>query len=284
MKNGELAARERREEIDLDLGVQVVSFPLEDCVRLLLDHNNDVSRLDSRALIRLSRERDRLPLLHSPIDKDLEHLALVDDLLAEAALAAILRVDDLALAVAVAARLLNLLDHRAELAEDDLDPLTVAALAALDGALLASLALALGAENVLLKRELGRLALVEVLERDLDPVHEVLALLGSLGSSSAASSLSAEEASSAAAKELRKEVLRVHAAHSSGSAVGESLLAVLVVDASLVGAVRRRGESGGCGDIGGRLEGRKGEGGEDRFRQLPSQRMWKIPTHSERIS
>jgi hypothetical protein len=122
------------------------------------------------------------------------------------------------------------------------------ALATLDRALLASLALALDADDVLLERQLGRLPLVEVLERDLDAVHDILALLGALGSSSS----SPAKESPSAAKELREEILGVHAAHPAGSSttVLESLLTVLVVDSSLVGAVsqERGGEGGGDWD------------------------------------
>ena len=223
------------EEVNLDLGIKVVALPLERLVRLLLDHNDDVARLDPRRLVRLARERDCLALLHPLVDEDLEDLALIDDLLPNARLAAVLGVDDLALAVAVAALLLDLLHHWAKLAEDDLDPLSVAAVARLDGALLAALALALRAQDVLLQRELGRLALVKVLERDLDAVHEILALLRALGSSASARSSAAEEAS-AAAEELREQVLRVHAAATTATAAGETVLAVHIVHLSLLWA------------------------------------------------
>lgn len=204
-------------------------------MRLLLDHNHDVPRLDPRRLIRLARERDGLALLHPPVDKDLEHLALVDNLLAQTALAAVLGVDDLALAVAVLAGLLDLLHHRAQLAENHLDTLAVTALARLDRALLAALALALGAEDVLLQRQLGRLALVEVLERDLDAVHEILALSGPLRTPPAPSTTSAAKEAAAAAKELGEEILGVHPAWPAAAAARESLFAVLVVHPSLVG-------------------------------------------------
>jgi hypothetical protein len=114
-------------------------------------------------LVGLTLKGDGLTLLHTAVDVNLEDLALVDDLLTVAVLAAVLGVDDLALTVTVAALLLHLLDHRAELTEDDLDTLTLAALASLDGALLSTLTLALATEDVLLEGELRGLALVEVL-------------------------------------------------------------------------------------------------------------------------
>ena len=230
------SAGEGGQEVDLNLGVEVVALAAERLVGLLLDHNDDVAGLDAGALVRLAGKRDRLALLHALVDKDLEDLALVDDLLADARLAAVLGVDDLALAVAVAALLLDLLHHRPELAEDDLDALPVARVARLDGTLLAALALALAAQHVLLQRELGRLALVQVLERDLDPVHEVLALLRALRSPAAAGPATAAEEAAAAAEELREEVLRVHAAHAA--AAREALLAGLVVHLALLRAAQ----------------------------------------------
>jgi hypothetical protein len=131
-----------------------------------------------------------------------------------------------------------LLDHRAELTEDDLDTLTLAALASLDGALLSTLTLALATEDVLLESELRGLALVEVLEGNLDTVNEVLALSGTLRTTAASSS--AEESSSTA-EELREEILGVHTAHSSSrSSAGKALLAVLVVDLALLLAAKWR--------------------------------------------
>lgn len=141
---------------------------------------------------------------------DLEDLALVDNLLAVARLASVLGVNDLALAVTVATLLLDLLDHRAELAHDNLDALAVARVASLDGAFFAAFALALAAQDMLLQCELGHLALVQVLKRNLDPVHEILALARARRSTSPSAGAAKEAA--ATAKELREQVLRVHAA------------------------------------------------------------------------
>lgn len=159
----------------------------------------------------------------------------------------------------------DLLHHGAELAEHDLGALAVTARALLDGALLAALAVAALADDVLLERELRHLALVEVGKRNVDAVDEVLALARTLGtpasSAAEAEGLRAQNgdddqarsarrskgwssrqeregtyASSAAsaAEQLREQVLGVHAAAHAAHAALEAGLTSLVVDRPLL--------------------------------------------------
>ena len=141
---------ESGKKINFDFAEKVVSLALEQLVRLLLDHNDDISRFDSRCLIRLSVESDRLALLHSSVDVNLEYLSLVDNLLSVAVLASILRVDDFSLSVTIVARLLDLLNHGTELTKNDLDSLTFTRSTSLDRAFLSTFPFALSTEDVFL--------------------------------------------------------------------------------------------------------------------------------------
>ena len=140
---------------------------------------------------------------------DLEHLLFGDDLLAVAVLAAVLLVDDLARAGALVARLLDLLDHRAHLAERDPDTAAGTGVALADSAFLSALAIALDTDDVAGEGKFGGLALVEVFEGDVYAVDEVFCLAGSLGPR-----LAAEKAS--AAKQLAEEVLKVRGEREGG--------------------------------------------------------------------
>lgn len=82
-------------------------------------------------------------------------------------------VDDLARPRTLVARLLKLLDHRAHLAQRDLDTAALTRVALPDGAFLAAFAIALAADDIARERELRRLALVEVFEGDVYAVYEI---------------------------------------------------------------------------------------------------------------
>lgn len=112
-------------------------------------------------------------------------------------------VDDLSRAGALVTRRLELLDHRAHLAECNLDTTAMADITRPDGALLATFATALGADNVASESELGGLAFIEILEGDVDAVDEIFAL--SLTSLPRTTSAVTEEASTA--EELAEEIL-----------------------------------------------------------------------------
>ena len=101
-------------------------------VRLLLKHNDDVTRNDSRGLISLTGKGDPLSVLHALVNVDLKNLALCFGLLALALLAAVLLLDGLALAIAVLADSLNLLHHaRTNLSQANCGTLTLTGLTSL---------------------------------------------------------------------------------------------------------------------------------------------------------
>lgn len=145
---------------------------------LLLQNDNDITRLKTRGLIALSIERYLLSIFHALVDVHLENLSLLDYLSSRARLTHVLGVDSLSLTVAISARRVNLLIHAgAELVENDLAAGAFAGRAALECALFAALALALVADDVLLEGELACCAIVHVLERHAELVDHVLALV-----------------------------------------------------------------------------------------------------------
>lgn len=126
MLDRKLASTESGKQVDLDLRNEVVLVSLEPLVRLLLDHDNHVPRRNTRRLIALSRELNRLPSLHALVDMHLQHLLLRNDLARITSLALVFMVDDLSRTRAFVARRLELLDHRAHLAKRNLDTATMA--------------------------------------------------------------------------------------------------------------------------------------------------------------
>jgi hypothetical protein len=102
---------------------EVVTRALELFMRLGLQHDNDVARLDAGLLIALATQIDLLAVAHALVDVHLNHLGLVVDLLASARRTPVLLGDDLALPTAVGADALDLLGHAgAELPEGHLAP------------------------------------------------------------------------------------------------------------------------------------------------------------------
>jgi hypothetical protein len=156
-----------------------------------------------------------------------QDLALNGGLLSVALLAAVLLADNLSLSVAVGADSLEALDHGTHLAHHHLHTLTVAACALLDSALLTTATITLGAQDGLLQSELGDLALVHVLERDLVDVVNGAGLLGA-GLTTHATTEHAAETTTAAAEELREEVLGVHA--TAHTALLDTLFTILIVE------------------------------------------------------
>jgi hypothetical protein len=144
------AASECSEEVDLGVVVEVVALTLEARVRLLLNLELHITRLDAGHLVTLSSEIDLGTGLHTLVDVDVEHLALDDGLLAGALLALVLLADLLALTVAVRADGLESLDHGTHLAHHGLHTLALAALASLHSALLTTASITLGADHALL--------------------------------------------------------------------------------------------------------------------------------------
>ena len=80
-------------------------------MRALVEHDDDVAGGDAGDLVALAGEDDLLAVDHALVDVDLEHLLVLHDLAALAVLAAVVRVKDLALALALLAGRLDLLDH-----------------------------------------------------------------------------------------------------------------------------------------------------------------------------
>jgi hypothetical protein len=229
----DLATSKRRQKVDLGVVEEIVVFSLEPSVRLLLDLEHDIARVDAGQLVSLTPELDLVAALNAAIDVDVQDLALDDGLLAVALLASVAVADDLALALAVRADGLEALDHGAHLAHHVLHAAAVTACALLDGALFSAAAIALGADDRLLERELRDLALVNVLERDLVDVRDCAGLLGA-GLPAHAAAKHAAKGPAAATEELRKQVLGSHAA-TAHAALLEAFLAILVVQLALLG-------------------------------------------------
>lgn len=203
-----LATTKRRQQVNLDFRDEVVVLSLEAFVRLLFDDNDHVSRLRPWHLIALSAEGHGLAVLHALVDVNFQDLLLGHDLLALTLRTPVLHVDDFASPRTLVTRRLHLLDHGTHLAESNLDTTSMAGITRLDSTVLASLALALAANNVARKSELGGLALVEILEGDMDTMDEIL---GSAGSLLPASTSAAEEPSSSSTEELTEQILGIHA-------------------------------------------------------------------------
>lgn len=215
---------------------QIVALTLEPWVRLLLDLELDVTWLCARYLVTLPSEAQLGPALHALVHMHMQHLALDDRLLGVALLAFVLVPYALALAVAVGAHGLEALDHGTHLPHHRLHTLTITTLASLHCALLATSALALGADDALLQRQLAHLSSVDVFQRHFVHMVDRPRLLGA-SIPHAAAHTAAEHAAkgpAAATEELREQVLSGHAA-AHATATFETLLAVLVVELALVG-------------------------------------------------
>jgi hypothetical protein len=218
------------QKIDLGLVEEVVTLALEASVRLLLNLELNITRLDARHLITLAAEVNLGTALDTLVDVDVEDLALDCGLLSVALLAAVLLANNLSLSIAVGADSLEALDHGTHLAHHHLHTLTITACALLDSALLTTATVTLGAQDGLLQSELGDLALVHVLKRDLVDVVNGAGLLGA-GLTTHATTEHATKAAAAAAEELREEILGVHAtAHTT---LLDTLFTILIVELAL---------------------------------------------------
>lgn len=232
MLNVDGATCKGSDELDLASVEKVVFLSSEARVRLLLDFEDNVTSLNTRSLITLTTELDLGAAANTPVDVDVENLSVDRCLLAIALLAAILVLDDFAFTVAVGADSLEALDHGAHLAHHGLHTSTIAARALLNGALLASKTVALGADDGPLQRKLGDLASVDVLERDL------VGVVNGAGLGRAAVLHTTEHASHAAkataAEELSKQIFSSHATTTPSTAL-ETCFTILIVDLSLLG-------------------------------------------------
>jgi hypothetical protein len=228
------AAGQCRDEVDFGVVEEVIIPASEAGVRLLLDLEDDVARKDAGGLVTLATELDLGTALNTAVDVDVEDLAIDHCLLAEALLAAVLVLDDLALAITVWAHCLEALDHGTHLAHHRLHAVAVACCAFPDSTFLAAAALALGADDGALKGQLGDLAAVDVLERDVVNVVDRLGFAGAALVVHATEHAAEAAAHAAAAKELREEVLGRHATAAT-SAAFQSGLTILVVYLALLG-------------------------------------------------
>jgi hypothetical protein len=171
--NVELSTGKGSDQVNLGIVKQVVAAALETLMLLLLQHNDHIARDSAWGLISFAAE-DNLPaIFHATINVDLKNLANLCDLAGIAAFALVLGVDDLSFTTAVAAGLLNLLHHRAHLSQHDSVALAITGIAGLDSAFLATSTAALFTDDVLLKSEFGSLALVQILQRDLQSVCDI---------------------------------------------------------------------------------------------------------------
>lgn len=119
--NGPPESAKSLRQIDLELHDEINAMSFIQLVLFLVQDDDDVSRLQSRLLIALTGEGDLLSVLHSLVDRNLENLPLSDHLAAVALLATQLRVNPLALSLALSAHGLDLLHHpRAQLLDSHL--------------------------------------------------------------------------------------------------------------------------------------------------------------------
>jgi len=98
---------------------QVVFVALENVVRLLFEHYDDVALSRVRQMMALATENDLLCMLHAFVDVNHNLLLLLDSLRAFASVAAVLLLDELAAAITVVALRRDLLRHEAHLMKNN---------------------------------------------------------------------------------------------------------------------------------------------------------------------
>mmetsp|Transcript_172402 Transcript_172402/g.552636 ORF Transcript_172402/g.552636 Transcript_172402/m.552636 type:complete len:281 (-) Transcript_172402:27-869(-) len=140
---------------------------------LLLQHEDHITCVCIRVLIGLLCESDLVAVRRALLDVHLQHLALL------------LRLEALAVAATRAALRLHLLDHGAHADDLDLHTAAVAIAAHLDAALLV--------DDLPCDGHLLGGAVVHLLQRDLQGLHDVLGLLASASATSAPAAAAAEE-------------------------------------------------------------------------------------------
>merc|ERR1719352_1264901 len=197
---GVAAERLRQGDVALDVEVRVLADkPL---VLLLLQHEDDVAWVRVRVLVRLLRECHLVTVWCALLDIDLKDLALL------------LRLEGLALAAAVVAGLLHLLDHRAHADNLNLHTASVAAVALRHTLLLV--------DHFTVHSHLLGHAVVELLQSDGQLVNDVLRLTALATATAAATAAAAEH----------------HVEHIDGVATatlaGNGIFAALVVHSALL--------------------------------------------------
>jgi hypothetical protein len=203
--NVQLTARKSSDEVDFGLIEEVIALPLKSRMRLLLNFEDDIAWKSAGDLIALATELDLGTTADTLVDRDMKDLPLNSRFSAIALLAAVLVLDQLALAMALGTQRLEALNHRPHLPKHGLVTQTVTSGTLPHRSFLATAALALWAEDRLLQRQLGHLAPVHILEADLVNVVNRSGLLWTR--------IRAHVTEHAThAEELRKEVLSGHAA------------------------------------------------------------------------
>merc|ERR1719328_504563 len=206
---------------DVHLHYKVLSVALEECVSLLVEDDDDVSRLEARLLVSLPREGHLLPILHPLVHGHLQDLSLAVHFAPVALLAPELGINSYPLSVALPAHRLDLLHHsRTQLLDSHLHACSPAVGTLLYSARLATDPLTAIADNVLLESQLAHSAVVHVLQGHGELVHQVLRPAGT--------------SLPAAAEEHVEDVHGVHAAASTRPSLLDALLARLVVELPLL--------------------------------------------------
>jgi hypothetical protein len=204
-------------QVDFRVVEEIIVLALKSCVGFLFDLENNVARLDSWGLIALPSELDFMACSNTPVHVYVEDLSLNCCLLATAILASIFLPDDLTFSVTVRADCLETLDHRSHLAHHRLHTMAVTTSALLYGTFLSTTSITFRADNRFLKSELGNLASVDILERNLvNMVNRASFRRAALLHPPAKhSSKSTTAKCGSSSEELREEVLGVHSATSS---------------------------------------------------------------------
>lgn len=232
MLNVDSTTGKRSDEINIAVVEKVIFLASKSSMRLLLDLEDNVTSLNAWSLVTLAPELDLGAAANTPVNVDMEDLSVHDGLLAVALLALILLLDNLTLAITVGADSLETLDHGAHLAHHGLHTVTITAGTSLNSTLLATMTVALWADNRPLQGQLGDLPAVNILERNLMSVMDGTGLRGS-SLVHAAKHAAKTTSKAATAEELRKEILSGHTAAASTSL--EAGLAILIVELSLLG-------------------------------------------------
>ncbi|GMT08330.1 hypothetical protein PENTCL1PPCAC_30504, partial [Pristionchus entomophagus] len=229
-------AAQRLHQVDLLLHDQIGALSGEAVVLLLVEHDDDVSRRQTRLLVSLQIKDDLLSVVHARLDLHLEDLLLVHLLLGIAALAAVLLRDHLALAHTRGAPTLHLGDHaRSEPLHPDDDSVSVALAALLLGADRAAPTLARLAQAHARDLPLSGASLVELLERDAHLVHR-----------RSDSPLPSAAAAPSASEEHAEDVHGVVEALATAAAALQKIASLLIIDRALL----RVGEDlVGLGDV-----------------------------------
>lgn len=205
---------------NLHLHRKIGTLASEDVVLLDGDVEHDITSLAAGSLIGHAIDYNRISILHALLHEGLHRLGLADDLVAVAFLAAKRRIDSLALTATFAARTLRLADHVAHSLDVDGVATALAGVAADLATISATLALTLGTDDLVSNAILGGLAVVGILEGNGD----LSVVVGGATRTSGLSGTAAEEGAE-----------QIGGIRTGTGAVLESLLAVLVVDLSLLG-------------------------------------------------